>query len=314
MRLRDRLAILVVLARNSGVVLWAWREERRGLPRRRQRLARLLERPVDPDNPTSYGEKLLGRILYDRDPILVDWSDKLRMRDHIRRIVGDEVARTHLPRLIWTGRNPARIPFDSLDVPVVIKPNNSTARVLRWDPATSDNRDEVIATCRHWMRGLHGIAGFLWLVWRIPPCLMVEAHVGAGDPGAVDEYKFFVVGGRVLFGIISRRATSEWSTFDADFNRLDVTMGGMKNIDKPIPEMDKPPFWDEICDHAVALVDGRSVLRVDFLVANGHWWFGELTPFSSGSRERIDPAAFDRRMAALWMEHEAGRGNRLARG
>jgi hypothetical protein len=307
MNLGDRLSVLMLWARNPGAIYYAWRQERQGLPRRRQRLADLLEQPVDPEAPTRYGELLLRRILYDRDPILVDWSDKLRMRDHIRRIVGPETAEAHLPKLVWSGTNAADIPFDRIDRPVVIKPNNSTAKVLRWDPATSENRDEVIATCRAWLRELSGVSGFSWIYWRIPPRLIVEEHIASGDLAPVDEYKFFVVGGQIVYGVISRRATSQWSTFDRDFNRLNVTMGGIKNIKSPIPEMDKPAFWDEICDHAIALTDGRSMLRVDYLVAHGRYWFGELTPFSSGSRERIDPESFDRHVAELWIAHETRR-------
>lgn len=297
----DRLAILGMWLRNPGRLLRALREERRGLPGRQRRLQEVQARPVCIDPPTSFGEKIIWRIVHDRDPRLIEWSDKLAMRGYIRRMLGEEIAAAHLPRLVWQGTRAADIPFDSFEGPVVIKVNNGSRRNIVWDPRAEGDRAAVVAQLRHWLRHPKSPAGFLWIYNRIRPRILIEEHIGGPEMAEVTEIKFMVFGTRVGAATITRQARAEKAVVDADGVPLAVALIGGATPYHPMPDVEKPVFWDEIRAHAITLADGKDKLRVDFMTTGGRWWFGELTPFSNGGRLVYAPETYDRQLADMWV-------------
>lgn len=299
--LSDRLAIIAMWMRNSRRLIRALRDERHGLLWRRQQLEALLGRPVSLNPPTSVGEKTLWRMLHDRDPVLVEWSDKVAMRGYIRRVVGDRVATAHLPPLVWQGTRASAIPFHRFDRPVLIKANNASGRNILWDPRDPPDRAETVATCRDWLRHPGGITGFVWIYNRIRPRILVEEHIGGPDMADVIEIKFFVFGDRIGLCVVTSLTRAQKAFFDADFNRLDIQLHGYAGPYQPMPDFVQPSFWNEICGLAIALTNGKDMLRVDLMVANDFWWFGELTPFSSGGRIRYLPDTFDRHLSGMWI-------------
>lgn len=294
------MAILAMWLRNPLGLLRALREERHGLPARQRRLQEVQARPVCIDPPTSFGEKTIWRIIHDRDPRLVEWSDKLAMRAYIRRKLGAEIAEAHLPRLIWQGTRASDIPFDRFERPVVIKVNNGSRRNVVWDPRAEGDRAAVVAQFRRWLRHPKSPAGYLWIYNRIRPHVLVEEHIGGRENAEVTDIKVMVFGTQIGAATITRLARDEKSVVDAEGTLLDVAVLGGTTLYHPVSEVEKPAFWDEICAHAIALADGKDQLRVDYMTTGDRWWFGELSPFANSGRMVYSPDAFDRKIADMW--------------
>ncbi len=71
-------------------------------------------------NPRAYTEKIQWRKLYDRDPLIIETTDKLKVREYVERKIGKHV----LTRIYWVGKDPADVPFDSLPNSFVLRTNH----------------------------------------------------------------------------------------------------------------------------------------------------------------------------------------------
>src|SRR5262245_23824849 len=76
--------------------------------------------------PQTFCEKIQWRKLFDLDPRLPVFCDKLRVRDFISQRAGVDV----LPPLLWVGDDPDALPFDSLEVPYVVKSTHASSQTI----------------------------------------------------------------------------------------------------------------------------------------------------------------------------------------
>ncbi len=92
----------------------------------RDYLARLYRRQFgrwpDLDQPRGFNEKILVKILNDRRAYLTLFSDKLRVRDYVRRTA----PMLHLPTLYWWSDRAETIPIETLPNEFVLKANHGS--------------------------------------------------------------------------------------------------------------------------------------------------------------------------------------------
>jgi hypothetical protein len=98
-------------------------------------------RDYDRSNIRTFTDKLFRRMIElnrNADQRFTRFVDKFAVRDFVREAIGDE----YLPRLIWSGIDPAQIPFDALPTKCIIKTNHGCGGHIVWDP-TADRREIV---------------------------------------------------------------------------------------------------------------------------------------------------------------------------
>jgi hypothetical protein len=102
-------------------IAWAYRHDHGRLPR----LFR----------PRRYTEKMQWRKAFDLDPRYAILCDKLASRDFVAARLGSGFSAP----LLWQGADPARIPFDDLTPPYVVKSSHASGRtrddVMTWADA-----------------------------------------------------------------------------------------------------------------------------------------------------------------------------------
>src|SRR5215831_12606198 len=111
-----------------------WRDMRQDLRRRiamrfvsdRDYLARLYHDKLgvwpDLEHPAGFNEKILCKMLRDRRPLLTLFSDKLRVRDYVRRVAPGLA----LPTLYWWSSQADSLPCDALPDTFVLKTNHGS--------------------------------------------------------------------------------------------------------------------------------------------------------------------------------------------
>lgn len=72
-------------------------------------------------NPKLFNEKIIWRILYDRQPRFQQISDKLALRDYVK----EKGLEHYLPRQYYVTDDPSTIDFEDLPNAFVIKPNHA---------------------------------------------------------------------------------------------------------------------------------------------------------------------------------------------
>src|SRR5215475_7991222 len=111
-----------------------WRDAKHDLRRRlamhlvsdRDYLARLYHAKLGAwpnlDAPRGFNEKILFKMLHDRRPMLTLFSDKLRVRDHVRKTT----PALSFPTLYWWSSRAETLPFDALPNAFVLKANHGS--------------------------------------------------------------------------------------------------------------------------------------------------------------------------------------------
>jgi TupA-like ATPgrasp len=251
-------------------------------------------------SPKSWTEKVQWRKVFDHNPLLVTYTDKVLARDYMKAVAPEVV----IPRTFWVGENPEDIPFDTFKEPYVIKPNHSSGLIIYVpDPAAIDRRP-IIATCRDWLKTPYGRISAEWAYQHVRPRLVVEellSYFNSDDK--VTNYKFFVFSGRVRYAQFeSKTSEGEFLTFfNAEGERLKVRKWlGMKPVSdmpKPAEPMKAPSKFFEMKGIAERIGRDIDMVRVDLYQVGETIYFSELTVYDGSGYSYLyrDEDRFDGR-------------------
>jgi hypothetical protein len=246
--------------------------------------------------PKTFSEKIQYRKLHDRDPRMPRLVDKLTVKGIVADVLGDDWV---IPTL-WSGTDPAALPFDQLTPPYVVKANHASQCNYFVRSALDVRPDHIRAEARRWLKLDYGARYHEWAYTVVPRRILVEPFVSESTALPID-YKFSVFRGRVQhIGVIVGRGTPRQRAiyFAPDWTWMPVslTMGGrVEHMDIPPPQS-----LSAMTDAAQQLAETFSYARVDFYEINGRPLFGEMTFYPVAGYESYAPAAYDRVLGDRW--------------
>jgi hypothetical protein len=271
--------------------------------------------------PQSLNEKIRYRMLYDQNPLLTTFCDKWAVREYVKNQVGDSI----LPQVYALVSDPREFTIESLPDRCVIKPTHGSGAVIIVDDRASP--EEVIPfpsalqkwtstkvrvqkaqlysesftlLTRSWLRTV--FAGDFAPAYRdVPPQLIVEEFIDAGDGNPPPDYKFICVDGQVVF-------------FWVDLNRFDdhrraIMLPDWTLLDARVvlPQASQIPRRPERFALALRVVEAlaRNIdfVRVDLLISDQDLRFGELTVYPEGGEGVKTPRRVFKRLASGWRPH-----------
>jgi hypothetical protein len=244
--------------------------------------------------PTTFNEKLLHRILFDRRPIWTLLQDKYAVREYVKARLGEQV----LPRLYWVTTTPADIPFDVLPDRFVVKPTHASGRIVLVPNKATLNRQELIETCQGWLRENYFDRFREWHYKHIVPRIVVEQYIDDGTGVVPTDYKLHVFGGRVeIISVMRSRFETVRNTIHRrPWIKLGITRGMEQIEEDPVP----PQHLQTMIEYAEALANGLDYLRVDLYDTAEQVYVGELTLTPGAGVEPFQPREFDRTMGDFW--------------
>lgn len=244
-------------------------------------------------NPRTFTELVTAKKLYDKNPIYIQHSDKLAVRDYVAERVGEK----YLIPLLQAVNDPADIDFDNLPAPYVIKARHGYNMNIFVHPNQVVDRDAVLRETRKWMSSN---VYDLWKEWAYKYCpkgIVVEQFVGEGTKPLAD-YKFWTFHGKA--GIIQinhdRYEKHELNLFDIDWN--DLELKGLVPRRRPSPP--RPENIDEMISVAEKLAAGLDSARIDLYTTGDRIYFGEITHYPGAGTVRHKPRDFDLALGELW--------------
>ncbi len=235
-------------------------------------------------NPTAYSEKMQCRKLFDRNPVLPEFCDKLKAIDHAENI--DTAVR--VPQVYWSGTDPESIPFDTLPTPYIVKPNHRSGEKVVVRDRSDEKRSEIRNRCRSWLKHPHGLDIEEWGYRKVEPRLFAEellpAPAGFAFP---DDYRMFVFSGRVEFIQIFRGRETDvrWrGYFDRNWKWLDIQkwLGWATSVDRArnsLLHAAVPKGLDTMIKASEEIGRNLDHIRVDFYDIDGEVYLGEMTPY-----------------------------------
>ena len=249
----------------------------------------------DLKNPVGFGEKQQWMKLYDRNPEYHELVDKLAVRRHVEKVLGEGYC---FP-LLGQWKSFREIDFSKLPESFVLKCNHDSGstKVIRNKSAlTERNYKELERFYKHRLKLDFYYAGREYPYkgldrWIIAEQLMIDE---AQPDRSIEDYKFFCFNGepRLMFVATDRDKDLRFDFFDMEFNHLDI-QNLHPNADKPIP---KPACFEELKTVAAKLSKGMKFARVDLYEINGRIYFGEYTFYHGGGFCLFKPDEWEKRL------------------
>jgi hypothetical protein len=244
--------------------------------------------------PKTFNEKIQRRILFDRNPRLAVFSDKLLVRGYVSSRLGDG---GFLAKVYAVVSSPSEI--GSLDLPdkFVMKPNHASGliKIVRDRKMLTPGELEKLAT--EWLGTNYYDVTQEWGYKKIRPRVIFEELLEV-DGRIPDDYKFYCFRGipRIVNVVRDRFVERKINSYDMNLELLPVKMYGCDNFDGPV----RPSNFESMTDVARRLSSGTDFLRVDLYDVNGRIVVGELTNYVSNGRVKFVPSSWDSYFGALW--------------
>lgn len=245
---------------------------------RHHRLARL-------GHPRLLTEWVQHRKLHDRNPKLPLMADKVRAKDEVTKLLGEQWV---IPTLWYGGVLPAR---PAWPFPYVVKSRHGSqhVQIVRSD---ADHRAAVTKS-REWMKQFYGAWLNEWLYGQIPRGLLVEPFIGTGTVLPID-FKLYISGGKVRFIQVhlDRAGHHRWIVPDRNWKRVSRCTGE--------PDPQRPATLKQMIIAAERLGADFPFVRADFYEVDNQPLFGELTFYPGSGLDKVEPRRLDLKMGMLW--------------
>lgn len=252
------------------------------------------------DNPTTFDERQWWLKIYYRDPLMIQCTDKIAVRDYVESCgLGDM-----LRPLYGVYSTPEEIDWAHLPVPCYIKTNNSSGTNIRCNRLEGLNIPRIRKRLRLFLKRDHYALSREWNYRSIEPKLLIEPVIDAGADALVD-YRFFCSYGKcqainVDLGTADeegRHASSfHGNVYDREWNQLDIQIDAPPIEDRIIP---RPKRLDKMLAYAEKLSTPFPFCRVDlYHLDDDTILFGEITFFNNGGNNPIEPRSSETLMGS----------------
>lgn len=235
----------------------------------------------------TFNDKVTYRRLRVRTPQFTEFSDKLRMRDHVSSIIGADT----LPAVLRVADSAAA--FSELVGPFALKANHGSGWVILVDTPRRLTTDELLQA-ESWLTASYERVNQEWGYRSARPLLYAEEYLD----GPPKDYKFFVFDGEpALIQVDSDRSSQHHRALMG----VDWSVAGEHTTYPPpaAPEA-RPPNLDTMLQWAAVLGRGIDFVRVDLYDLGDRVLVGELSCYPASGRAAFRPAELDVWLGAKW--------------
>ena len=252
-------------------------------------------RKLNLKNPTTFEDKQQWLKLHDRQERYTDLADKLKVREHIKKTIGEEYSFPLLGH--WDTFD--EIDFDKLPERFVLKCNHDSGSVRVIKNKSALTEKEIDTLRNHFNKRVKKsfyFAGREYPYKNIKPCILAEQYMSDDkqELSSLNDYKFYCFHGepKIVLIVTDRATDCRYDYYDNDFNHLDLRYGKCRDDDK----IKKPSYFEEMKEIAAKLSENIPFVRIDLYEVNGHVYFGEYTFFDGGGFQWLKPDSWEYKM------------------
>lgn len=253
-------------------------------------------KPPNISSPRAFTEKILWRVLFERDERFTRLSDKLAVREWVARTIGEE----YLIPLLGVWDSFSRIDFKALPRAFVLKVTSASGANAIVEDARKWNRRMAKRKFDLWMRYPYPYFGnFEMHYLPIKPRILAETYLRDDSPdGALRDYKFlcFHEEPRYVWVDLERRKGHLRNVYDMNWARMPWILY-FPQADYEVP---RPECFEEMIRVARALCQGFDHVRVDLYNVLGRVYFGEMTFTTGNGHLKTEPGEVDFLLGDLW--------------
>lgn len=252
---------------------------------------------LDWNNLKTYNEKIQWQKLYDHRPEYTIMADKYRVREYVKKIIGEEF----LIPLIGVWDTPDEIDFAGLPNQFVLKCNhNSGTGMCICKDKKSLNIDTVKAELKKGLKEDYYIYGREWSYKNIKRKIICEQYMEDESGKELKDYKIFCFNGepKLIQVDFDRFILHKRNLYSLDWEYIN---GEIEFPTDPNHIINKPITLDLMLGIAKKLSEGFPHVRVDLYSIYDKVYFGELTLYHGSGYERFSPDDFENEFSSWWI-------------
>ncbi|OBX00329.1 ATP-grasp fold amidoligase family protein [Gallibacterium genomosp. 1] len=254
---------------------------------------------LDLENPKKFNEKLQWLKLNDRRDIYTTMCDKYRVRDYIKKTIGEE----YLIPLLGMWETVEDIDFKSLPDQFVLKCNHDSGSILICKDKSSFDIEKAKKKLSSGLKRNGYWFGREWPYKNIKPCVIAEKYMFNKGESDLIDYKFYCFNGIPVFcQVICSRSESETIDF-FDLNWVLQPFSGIHVGNIPFKSsqkiLNKPINLDKMIQFSQWLSKDKPFSRIDFYEVQEKLYFGEITLYPAAGFGRFEPDEWDYKLGNI---------------
>ncbi|MGN1099472.1 MAG: ATP-grasp fold amidoligase family protein [Christensenellales bacterium] len=248
----------------------------------------VLKKKISLNPPKTFNEKIIWYKLYHcpKNDLIVKCADKYAVREYIKEKGLDSI----LVPLINSWDNAKEIEWDALPDKFILKCNHGCAYNILCSDKSKLDKKETVKKLNKWLKEDFGAFNIETHYSRITPRKIIcEEYLGE----CITDYKFFCFNGEPKFIYVSNDLVHDRQAKIGFFTLDGQPMPLKRNEYVPITDITLPDFFRDMLNDAKVLCKDFIFVRVDFFIANGRYYFAELTFTPSGGMMPFNPEKYD---------------------
>lgn len=249
--------------------------------------------------PKDFNEKLQWLKIYDRRPEYTMMVDKVRAKQYVGSIIGQE----HIIPTLGVWDDARDIDFDTLPNQFVLKTNHDSKGVLICKDKDSFDKEYARSFLNERLSKNSYWYGREWPYKNVRRKVFAEKYMIDESGSGLIDYKFYCFNGKPMFlycclaqFIDGKKGRGLLSFFDFDWNPTPFN----RSDHEPFPyQLRKPKNLDEMIRISESLSKDIPFLRVDLYNINDNIYFSELTFTPGSGYGPFSPPEWERKIGDL---------------
>lgn len=231
---------------------------------------------LDLENPTGFNEKMLWMMLYYRNPLMVQCTDKYGLREYVEERGLEKL----LPKNYGVYNNSKEIPWGDLPNKFVLKcTHGSRYNIICEDKSTLDIK-KVSLQLDEWLAEDYSYGKYEKHYAEIEPRIICEELLELESGENAVEYNLYCFNGEPKVVLVYAEGTPHTENksifYDLNWNQLDIG-AETSNV-----QAEEPSYLEDLIEYSKELSAPFPFVRVDFYGMKNEPILGELT-FTSGA-------------------------------
>lgn len=244
-------------------------------------------RKLDLVHPTAYNEKLNWLKLHDRKPIYTTMVDKLEAK----QFIGNKIGMEYIVPVYGAWNSVEEIAWDTLPNQFVIKTNHDSGSVVICRDKNTFDFEKARKILNRSMRHDYYLHAREWPYKNVQHRIFAERFLNMGD--ALIDYKVMCFNGKpyaIQLNYVSANRHSQ-DFYDTNWNLLNISQNSYAPVSGVATE--KPQELETMLTLSEKLAKDTYCLRVDWFIAEGRLYSGELTLFDGAGFSPFDDYGMD---------------------
>ena len=284
---------------------YTFRQRTQGYPKIHQLFFKANGYPLDLGNPKTNNQRIVHKMITDRNPLIPITSDKVRVRDFVRKRLGNTLAEDILIPVYHISKTGRDIPHAEWNHEFFLKANHGSRsnQII----TAGEDPEHVKALALSWLNSSYGQAMHEWAYRDIPRRVICEKVLRDATGTIPRDIKFYCFNGRckLVFYYKDRFSEQPARIFsDPSGKPIHGFQSEGLGMLEEVPHFET---YSRMVELAEQLGEGFQYCRVDFYSVEGRIYFGELTHYTGAGMEKLDSYEIDLALGHLWLPENKNR-------